>query len=97
VYVQTNSYSDTNAEELDPTATETQGDPSKVAEDEETARTFKLECHKNELDQCSRDMKWLIERDTFKAKTGSYEGFSEQYVLEVLEQAPSHQDKTPTE
>jgi hypothetical protein len=72
VYVQTKSYSDTNAEELAPTTTETQGDPSKGAEDEETARTFKLECHKKELDQCSRDMKQSIARDTFKTKTGSY-------------------------
>jgi hypothetical protein len=40
-------------------------------------------------------MKWFIARDTFKAKTGSYEGFSEQYVLEVLEQFPSHQYKPP--
>jgi hypothetical protein len=32
---------------------------------------------------------------TFKAITGSYEGFSEQYVPEVLEQFPSHQDKPP--
>jgi hypothetical protein len=45
VHVQTKSYSDTNAEELDLTATETQGDPSKGVEDEETARMFKLECH----------------------------------------------------
>jgi hypothetical protein len=66
VYVQTNSYSDKNAEDLAPTTAETQGDPSKGAEDEETARTFKLECHKKELDQCSIDMKW----------SGSYEGFS---------------------
>jgi hypothetical protein len=77
VYVPPKSYSDTNAEELAPTATETQGDPSKGAEDEETARTFKLECHQKELDQCSIDMKWLIARNTFKTKTGSYEGFSE--------------------
>jgi hypothetical protein len=38
----------------------------------------------------------LIARDTFKAKTGSYKGFSEQYVPEVLVQFPSHQDKAPT-
>jgi hypothetical protein len=44
VYVRTKSYSDTNAEKLAPTATETQGDPSKGAEDEETAIIFKLEC-----------------------------------------------------
>jgi hypothetical protein len=97
VYVRTKSYSDTNAEELGPTATAPQGDPSKGAEDEETARTFKLECHKNELDQCSIYMKWLIARDNFKAKTGSYEGLSEQYVPEVLEQVPYHQDKPPME
>jgi hypothetical protein len=42
VYVQTKSYCDTNAEALDPTATETQGYPSKGAEDEETARMSKL-------------------------------------------------------
>jgi hypothetical protein len=95
VYVRTKSYSDTNAEELDPTATETQGDPSKGAEYKETARTFNLECHQKELDQCSIDIKRLIARNTFKTKTGSYEGFSEQYVLEVLEQSPSHQDKKP--
>jgi hypothetical protein len=91
-YAQTKSYSDTNAEEL---ATETQGDPSKGAEDKETARTFKLECNKKELDQCSIDMKWLITRDTFNAKTGSYDRFSEHYLPEVLEQVPSHQDKPP--
>jgi hypothetical protein len=84
VYVRTKSYSDTDAEELAPTATETQGDPSKGSEDEETARTFRLECHKKELDQCSIDMKRFIARDTFKTKTGSYEGFSEQYVPEVM-------------
>jgi hypothetical protein len=93
VYVRTKSYSDTNTEELDPTDTETQGDPSKGAEDEETARMFKLECHQKELDQCSIDMKRLIARNTFKTKTGSYEGFSEQYVQEVLDQSPSYQDK----
>jgi hypothetical protein len=42
VYVRTKSYSDTNAEKLAPTATETQGDPSKGAKDEENARMFKL-------------------------------------------------------
>jgi hypothetical protein len=93
VYARTKSYSDINAEELAPTATETQGDPFKGAEDEETGRTFKLEWHKKDLDQRSIDMKWLISRDTFKAKTGIYEGFLEQYVPEVLEQVPSHQDK----
>jgi hypothetical protein len=97
VYVQTKSYSDTNAEELDLTATETQGYPSKGAEDEETARMFKLECHQKELDQCSIDMKWLIARNTFKTKTGSYDGFSEHYVQEVLDQSPFHQDKKPME
>jgi hypothetical protein len=45
VYVQTKFYSDTNAEELDPTATETQGDPSNGADDEDNARMFKLKCH----------------------------------------------------
>jgi hypothetical protein len=79
-YVQTKSYSDTNAEELAPTATETQGDPSKGAEDEETAIMFKLECYQKELDQCSIDTKRLIARNSFKTNTGSYEGFSEQYV-----------------
>jgi hypothetical protein len=93
--VRKKSYSDTNAKELAPTATETQGDPSKGAEDEETARTFKLECHQEELDQCSIDMKRLIVRNTFKTKTGSYEDLSEHYVPEVLEQVPSHQDKPP--
>jgi hypothetical protein len=71
VYVRTKFYSDTNAEELAPTATETQGDPSKGVEDEETARMFKPECHHKELDQCSIDMKQLIARNTFKTKTGS--------------------------
>jgi hypothetical protein len=80
VYVRTKSYSDTNAEELAPTATETQGYPSKGAEDEETAIIFKLECHQKELDQCSIYMKLLIASNTFKTKTGSYEGFSDQYV-----------------
>jgi hypothetical protein len=97
VYVRTTSYSDTHVEELDPTATKTQGDPSKGAEYKETARMFKLECHQKELDQCSIYMKRLIARNTFKTKTGSYEDFSEQYVQEVLEQLPSHQDKTPME
>jgi hypothetical protein len=45
VYVRKKSYSDTNMEELSLAATETQGDPSKGAEDEETAKTFKLKCH----------------------------------------------------
>jgi hypothetical protein len=58
---------------------------------------FKLECHQKELDQCSVDMKRLIARNTFKTKTGSYEGFSEHYKQEVLEQSPSHQDKKPME
>jgi hypothetical protein len=89
------SYSDTNAEELAPTANENRGDPSKRAEAKETARTFKLEFHKKELDQCPIDMRRSIARDTFKTKNGSYDGFSEQYVPEVLEQAP-HQDKSPT-
>jgi hypothetical protein len=97
LYVRTKSYSDTNAEELTPTATETQGDPSKGVEDAETARMFKLECHQKELDQCSIDMKRLIARNTFKTKTGIYEGFSEQYVQEVLDQFPSHQYKKPME
>jgi hypothetical protein len=95
VYVPPKSYSDTNAEELAPTATETQGDPSKGAEEDETARIFKLECHHKELDQCSIHMKRLIARNTFKTKAGSYEGFSEQYVQEVLEQSPSNQYKKP--
>jgi hypothetical protein len=97
VYVQTRSYSDSNAEELNPTATETQGYPSKGAEDKETSRMFKLECHQKELDQCSIDMKRLISRNTFNTKTRSYKGFSEQYVLEVLEHYPSHQDKKSIE
>jgi hypothetical protein len=42
-------------------------------------------------------MKRLIASNTFKTKTGSYEGFSEHYVPEVLEQVPSHQDKAPME
>jgi hypothetical protein len=82
---------------LAPTATETQGDPSKGAEDEETAIIFKLECHQKELDQCSIDIKLFIAKDTFKTSTRIYEGFSEQYILEVLEQVTSHQDKTPME
>jgi hypothetical protein len=92
VYARTKSYFDTNAEEWATTATETQGDPSKGAEDEETARTFRIECYKKELEQCSRDMKWLTARETFKAKTRSYEIFSEQYVQEVLEDLSSHQE-----
>jgi hypothetical protein len=40
-------------------------------------------------------MKRLIAMDTFKAKNRNYEGLSEQYVPEVLEQVPSHQDKAP--
>jgi hypothetical protein len=95
--VQTKSYSDTNAEELDPNATATQGDPSKGAEGEETAIIFKLEYHQKDLYQFSIDMKWLIARNTLNTKTGSYEGFSEKYVQEVLEQFPSHQDKKPVE
>jgi hypothetical protein len=94
VYERTNSYFDTHAEGWALNATETQGDPSKGAEDEEFARTFKVGCHKKELDQCSIDMKRLIASDTFKAKTRSYEGLSEQYVPEVLDQFTSHQDKT---
>jgi hypothetical protein len=82
---------------LDPNATETQGDPSKGAEDEETARFFKLECHQKELDQCSIDIKRLIASNTFKIKAGSYEGFSEQYVQEALEQFSSRQYKKPME
>jgi hypothetical protein len=74
-----------------------QRDPSKGAEDEENARMFKLECHQKELDQCPIDMKWLIARKTFNTKIGSYGGFSEQYVQEVLEKFPSHQDKKPME
>jgi hypothetical protein len=97
VYVQTKSYSDKNAEELALHATETQGDPSKGADGEETAIIFKLECHQKELDQCSIDMKRLIARNTFNTKTGSYEGLSVQYIQEVLEQFPSHQDKNPME
>jgi hypothetical protein len=42
-------------------------------------------------------MKRFIARDNFKTKTRIYEGFSEQYVSEVLEQVPSHQDKAPME
>jgi hypothetical protein len=97
VYVRTNSYSDTNAEELALTANETQGDPSKGAEDEETARVFRLECQQKELDQCSIHMKRLISKNTYKTKTGSYESLSEQYVQEVLDLPPSHQDKKPME
>jgi hypothetical protein len=97
VYVRTKSYYDTNAEELAPTVTETQGDPSKGAEEEETARMFKLECHQKEFDQCSIDMKRLIAKNTFKTKTGIYEGFSEQYVQEVLEHSPSRQYNKPME
>jgi hypothetical protein len=97
VYVWKNSYSDTNEEELAPTATETQGDPSKGAEDKETARVFKLECHHKELDQCSIDMKSLIASNTLKTKTERYGGFSEQYIQEVLDQFPSHQDNKPME
>jgi hypothetical protein len=40
-------------------------------------------------------MKQLIARGVFKANTGSYEGFREKYVTEVLEQVPSHKDKAP--
>jgi hypothetical protein len=96
VFARTKSYFDTTAEEWAPNATETQRDPSKGVEDEEIARTFKIQCHKKEFDQCSIYMKRFIARAIFKGKTGSYEGFSEQYVPEVLEQFPSHQDKPPT-
>jgi hypothetical protein len=51
VYALSKSCFDTHAEEWAPTATETQGDPSKGAEDEEIARTFKIEYHKKELEQ----------------------------------------------
>jgi hypothetical protein len=53
VDARTKSYSDTNAEELAPTVTETQGDPSKGKDDEETIKSFKIKCDKNELDNCS--------------------------------------------
>jgi hypothetical protein len=96
VYTQRKSKFDKNAEEWAPTATETQGYPSKVAEDEEISIMFKIKCHKKDLEQCSADMKRLTARDTFKAKNGSYEGFSEQCVPEVLDHSPSHQDKAPT-
>jgi hypothetical protein len=49
------------------------------------------------LDQCSIEMKWLISRNNFKTKTGSYRGFSVHYVQEVLEQFPYHKDKNPME
>jgi hypothetical protein len=42
VYARTKSYFDTNAEEWAPSTTDTQGDPSKGVEDEETARMFKI-------------------------------------------------------
>jgi hypothetical protein len=42
-------------------------------------------------------MKHLIASNIFKTNTGSYEGFSEQYVPEVLEKVPYHKDKTPME
>jgi hypothetical protein len=45
---QTNSYSDTNLEQWAPTATETQGDPSKREDDEENIRAFKLKCDKKD-------------------------------------------------
>jgi hypothetical protein len=51
VFPPTKSCFDTKAEEWAPTTTETQGDPSKGAEDEEIARTFKIECNKKELEQ----------------------------------------------
>jgi hypothetical protein len=41
--VRTKYYFDTNAEEFAPTAIESQGDPSKGADDEDTAIMFKLE------------------------------------------------------
>jgi hypothetical protein len=53
VYARTKSYFDTNVEEWSPSATETQGYPSKGAEDEKTARKFKTELNKKELEQCS--------------------------------------------
>jgi hypothetical protein len=37
-------------------------------------------------------MKRMTERDTSKAKTGSYEEFSEKYMLEVLEHFSSNQE-----
>jgi hypothetical protein len=83
VYARTNSYFDTNMEKWALTATETQGDPSKGEEYEETYTGFNTECNKKELYKCSEDLKWMISRNKVKAKTGSYEGFS--HVPDVLE------------
>jgi hypothetical protein len=58
-------------------------------ESTETIRAFKTECDKKELDNCSEDQKRMIARDKFKAKTGSYEGFS--HMSEVL-QITSYQE-----
>jgi hypothetical protein len=46
VDARTKSYSDTNAEQWAPTATETQGDPYKGEVYEETSRAFKAQCDK---------------------------------------------------
>jgi hypothetical protein len=46
-------------------------------------RAFMTECDKKEFDNFSEDQKRMIARDKFKAKTGSYEGFS--HVTEVLQ------------
>jgi hypothetical protein len=53
VDARTKSYSDTNVEQWAPTATETQGYPSKGEVDEETIKAFKAECDKKELDKWS--------------------------------------------
>jgi hypothetical protein len=90
VYARAKSYSDTNGEQWAPTATETQGDPSKGEVDEETIKAFKTECYKKELGTCSEDQKWMTARDKFKAKTGSYEGFVH-HVTEDL-QLTSYQE-----
>jgi hypothetical protein len=42
-------------------------------------------------------MKRLIARNIVNTKTGIYEGFSEQYLQEVLEKKTSHQGKKPME
>jgi hypothetical protein len=57
----------------------------------------KIECYKRELDKFSGKMKRMTAKDTFKANAGSYEGFSEQYVQEVLEKLSSHQEMPPSQ
>jgi hypothetical protein len=40
-------------------------------------------------------MKWMTARETFKAKTGSCDGFADQYVAEDMEKFSSYQVMDP--